>query len=344
MQPAVPATAPGTSSPVAGSRGIHRAQSLVLTVAVLTYRRVDQLRDNLSVVCSHVAALCEQEMAVSASVLVVDNDPAASARSIVEERFPSACYVVEPRAGISAARNRAIHEAGSSDLLVFIDDDERPRSTWLLPLIETWQASGATAVPGRVVPHFESPPERWILDGHFFDRPERASGTRMRSVAAGNLLLDLRQLRASGITFEEPFGATGGEDSLLGQRLAKAGHEIVWCAESVVEDLVPTERLTKRWVLQRAYSQGNLQALIDCHLADGWLTGLAARARRAAAAMWYITRGSAGTTRGYVIADQSRQAIGLRTAYRGLGMLSGLMGRAYTQYARTDALDSSGDS
>ncbi len=316
-----------------------RTRDLTLTVAMLTFRRVDQLRGNLPVVLEQVTAYGRNHPQHSLSVLVIDNDPDRSAESLITRSFPEVRYVAEPTPGIAAARNRAVHESDSSDLLVFIDDDERPRPGWLPPLIDTWRSTGATAVPGRVVSRYETEPDPWIVSGGFFDRPRRIAGTRMQSFAAGNVLLDLQKLRDAGLSFEEPFGSTGGEDSLLGQRLTQSGHHIIWCADSVVEDLVPADRLTRRWVLQRAYSQGNLQALIDRHMADGALASIKASARRAAAGAVYLTQGTARAARGYLTTDQARQADGLRRLCRGAGMFAGLAGHAYAQYARTTTAD-----
>lgn len=317
----------------------EQVDNLTLVVAVPTFRRVDLLRRNLPTVCTYVSELHGLRPNIAASVLVIDNDPSESARPLIAKSFPGVRYVAEPMPGIASARNRAVQESSSSDLLVFIDDDERPRPGWLLPLIDTWRSSGATAVPGRVIPRYETEPDPWILSGGFFDRPHRTPGAQMKSLAAGNLLLDLHRLRDSGLSFEEPFGATGGEDSLLGQRLARSGHQIVWCDDSVVEDLVPVERLSRRWVLQRAYSHGNLQALIDCHLAVGRGASLKARGRRAAAGVVYLAKGSSRAARGYLTADQARQASGLRTLFRSLGMFTGLVGHAYAQYARPSTSD-----
>lgn len=310
-------------------------QPLRLVVAVLTYQRTEHLRNNLAAVISEAQSVTlDSSPAALATVIVVDNDPRESARQIVEQCFPEARYVCEPIAGIAAARNRAITEAYPADLLAFIDDDEKPRPEWLRHLIGTWSRTGAAAVPGRVVSQFSVPPERWILAGEFFERPKRASGTHMTSCAAGNLLLDLRQVRDAGLEFEEPFGATGGEDSLFGRRLSLAGYDIVWCNESVVEDLVPAERLSRSWVLQRAFSQGNLVALIDCYLAVGQRSALTAKARRAVGSAVYMFIGCAELALGYLSLSSTRRALGLRRLCRGLGMLAGLSGIAHEQYAR----------
>ena len=90
------------------------------------------------------------------TVLVIDNDPEASARPIVERlagtlRPGLVRYVHEPKPGIAAARNRALREAASSALLVFIDDDEVPSERWLEQLVDLQRSSGAAAVVGPVI-------------------------------------------------------------------------------------------------------------------------------------------------------------------------------------------------
>lgn len=308
------------------------ASTLSVTIAILTYRRPTQLARTVRAVTELIAG-GEPLAGISADVLVIDNDADRSARSLTESDFPSVRYVCEPEPGIAAARNRALLESATSDLLIFIDDDEMPRIGWHTRLIETWRSSGALAVVGRVVPSYQAPPDSWILAGGFFDRPVRGTNSRMSSLAAGNLLLDLRQLRESGLTFEEPFGATGGEDSLLGQRAALAGYQLVSCDDSVVEDMVPIERLTRGWVLRRAYSHGNLQALIDCELADGMPRTALARARRVLAGSVLVSAGLARAALGYVGRSEAHQAKGLRKVCRGLGMCTGAAGSVYEQYA-----------
>lgn len=310
-----------------------------LVVAIVTYRRPEQLRTNMQAIVAHISAISAEPLGLSSiTILVVDNDAEQSAREIVAG-LPTVRYVCEPTPGIATARNRALDESAVADLLVFIDDDERPRAGWLTRLVEMWQHSKAAAVAGHVVPDYQTPPDPWILAGNFFERPVRETGSTMTAFATNNLLLDLRQLRSVGLRFEEPFGATGGEDSLLGMRIARAGRTIVWCAESVVEDRVPADRLTRSWVLQRAFSHGNNHALIDCYLATGLIGNTAARARRATAGLVYIARGAGRYLTGQAARSIIRQATGLRLLYRGLGMLAGLTGHAYQQYARESTSD-----
>src|SRR6478752_5398141 len=70
-------------------------------------------------------------------IVVVDNDPAGSARAqcamlAQSSRWPL-LYVSEPRRGISFARNAALRTAQSrqAQYIAFIDDDESPTPVWL---------------------------------------------------------------------------------------------------------------------------------------------------------------------------------------------------------------------
>src|SRR5664279_6229129 len=78
--------------------------------------------------------------------------------------------VVEPKPGIAAARNRVLDETAAADLLVFIDDDERPTAEWLAHLLETFDRSPGAGVVGPVVSEYEHVPEEWITKGGFFSR------------------------------------------------------------------------------------------------------------------------------------------------------------------------------
>ena len=125
-----------------------------VTIGVLTYRRTDDL-------AALLPALVDQarQCRLPATVIVVDNDPDASASGLVATLDSHLVrYVHEPQPGIAAARNRALDEA-ETDLLVFIDDDERPVPRWLDLMIETWQFHRPAAVVGPVVSEFSEQPD-----------------------------------------------------------------------------------------------------------------------------------------------------------------------------------------
>ncbi len=194
------------------------------------------------------------------SLVVVDNDPVGSAREAVAFMrrtlpFPIS-YFVEPARGYSQARNRALREAGKeNDFIALIDDDEVPGDTWLQHLLATQRRFGAGMVAGPVDPVLPAHAPRWIIRGGFFQRPHRATGARLETAGAGNLLI-ARNVFEDVPSFDVGFGASGGEDTDFTVRARRAGHEIVWCEEAGVIETVEADRLHVGWLCSRSFSGG----------------------------------------------------------------------------------------
>jgi GT2 family glycosyltransferase len=307
---------------------------LTITIAVLTYKRVEQLVPLL-------AELRDQANAFDgrADILVVDNDPDASARRAANRALTGAGrYVHEPEPGIAAARNRALREADSS-LLVFIDDDEVPVAGWLMQLADEYLRSWPVAVVGPVVSTYETEPEPWIEAGRFFTRRRLASGTRVDVAATNNLLLDLDWLRARGIEFDDKFGLSGGSDTLFSRQIVAAGGEMVWCDEAVVYDVVPSSRSTRQWVLQRAYRSGNSWSRSSLALQAGVLGRTATRCTLLAQGLVRFVGGFGKSLVGSISHNMVAQAMGTRTRLRGAGMLAGAIGHVYSEYSRPTSVN-----
>ncbi|OFI38954.1 glycosyl transferase family 2 [Arthrobacter sp. SW1] len=299
-------------------------------IAVLTYKRPEDI-------ALAIPRLQEQLDTVGgpASVLVVDNDPAGSARATVEGfASPRIRYVHEPRPGIAAARNRALAESAGDSVLVFIDDDEVPTPDWLRTLLTLHRETAAAAVVGPVVSEYARTPERWIQEGRFFDRRRLRTGTRLTVAATNNLLLDLAQIRALGLAFDERFGLSGGSDTLFTRKLARLGGLMLWCDEAAVIDRVPESRLTRSWVLRRALRSGNSAARVSLELAENTAEKVLVRARHLASGTVRIAGGGARLLAGAVTGSMSLRARGLRTIARGTGMASGAFGYVYSEYKR----------
>ncbi len=323
-----------------------------LVIAVLTYRRPEDIAMALPRLAAQAGTVPagpvpsrpgqgrpEGPEDPPATVLVIDNDPQASARPIVERlagtlRPGLVRYVHEPKPGIAAARNRALHEAASSALLVFIDDDEVPSEQWLAQLVGLQRSSGAAAVVGPVVSEYEHEPEPWIEAGKFFHRRRLATGTRLDVAATNNLLLDLRQVRALRLAFDERFGLSGGSDTLFTRQLIQRGGSMLWCDEAVVVDRVPSSRLTRGWVLRRALRSGNSASRVGLELAAGTAARLRTRGVSLGSGSVRLVGGSARLAAGLISGSVQQQAQGMRTAARGLGMASGAFGYVYSEYRR----------
>jgi glycosyltransferase involved in cell wall biosynthesis len=212
-------------------------------------------------------ALGKQETipGVSYSIVVADNDSQQSAKNTVEAFKASNIikikYCVEPEQNIALARNKAIENA-DGNYIAFIDDDELPAVNWLSTMLSTLTNYKADGVLGPVRPFFDINPPDWIIKGRFCDRPEHPTGLELnwRQTRTGNVLFRRDILDKLTIPFREQFG-NGGEDQDFFKRLIETGHKFVWCNEAIVYEIVPPERLTRRYMLKRALLRGQNEKL-----------------------------------------------------------------------------------
>lgn len=301
-----------------------------VTVAIPTFRRPDRLRALLDALPERL----DECTGVTVDVLVIDNDPVGTGAPATRGADLPLRYVQEHTPGIAAVRNRALAECARSDLIAFIDDDELPRPGWLPALLSTWRRHGSSAVMGRVISVFDEEADPWVLATGTFRRIPRPTGTPLEVAAAGNLLLDLHQIRRLGVEFDESLGLAGGEDTLFSRHLVGRGGTIVYCAESETEDYVVAERLTRQWATQRAFSSANAWSLARLRLADGALHRLTLRARMIPGGVLRMGAGAARHLYGRVSRSLHHDARGVRTHFRGRGMVAAALGRRYEEYAR----------
>lgn len=301
-----------------------------VTVIVLTFRRPDGLREAIPQLLTAIDGQSAGE------VLVVDNDERPSAAEIVAEfADPRLRYVHEPHPGIAAARNRGLEETKERDIVVFIDDDERPREHWLELLLEQQRSTGAQAVSGPVISEYEGVLDPWIVAGRFFQHPRYPTGTVIPVAATNNLLLVRPFVEQIGLRFDLDFGLSGGEDSVFTREITKAGGRIVWCDEAIVTDVIPPNRATKQWVRQRAFRLGNSEARARIKVASTragrWREVLVVAGR----ALLRMGGGSARILVGVVTGSLENRARGQRALLRGAGMVTAIFGHQRLEYARS---------
>lgn len=117
-----------------------------LTVVICTRDRPDGLRATLT-------SLLEQTDSAF-RVVVVDNSPDTrdAEKVVAEVGLPRCEYVVEPRPGLSRARNRGLREV-DTDLTAWIDDDETADPNWARAVMQGFaHGSNPTAVCGVMLP------------------------------------------------------------------------------------------------------------------------------------------------------------------------------------------------
>lgn len=320
------------STPVSG-----QVSGLRVRIAVLTYRRPGDIAAALPLLRDQALSGVDERTEID--IVVVDNDPDGSARPLVtsfaaEHGGVAIHYEIETTPGISAARNRALATANDRDVLVYIDDDERPTPAWLASLLATYREHRSAAVVGPVISEFEGEPDRWVKAGRLFSRPRLATGTQVDLAATNNLLLDLHQIRTLGLEFDPRFGLSGGDDTMFTRELHRGGGLMIWSDEAVVIDVVPQHRSTMRWVILRALRLGTTWSAVALALAKSRSSRTRLRLTLSGQGLLRIVGGSVRGIYGTLTRSDFHQARGLRIAARGSGMLLGAWGYAYQEYKR----------
>lgn len=308
-----------------------------VTVCIATYRRVEGLRRLLEAIRGLTFQRCAP---LRLRVVVIDNDPAGSASAVCEELAPTLGwpleYHVEPRRGISYARNTAIARAGEgTDFIACVDDDEVPEPRWLDELLHVQRSYDADVVSGPVLPYFPEPVPGWVLKGKFFEQdfehPRYETGQVLEVTATSNVLIRARIFREAGLTFDERLGLTGGEDIHFFVRVHRAGYKIVHADDALVYEWIPESRANARWILRRAYRLGNSHTLSEEYLGSTPKT----RAVRA-------VKGGGRVVQGLLLLPPSLLVLALWGRWtfiqsllyicRGAGMLAGLVGVRFEEY------------
>jgi glucosyl-dolichyl phosphate glucuronosyltransferase len=247
----------------------------LVTVIVCTRNRPAQLRAFLEAACG-LAFPAE----LSWELLLVDNGEGGVARSIAEGfegRLPVRC-VVEPRAGLSHARNRGVAEARGR-YLCWTDDDVRPDPHWLAAYAEAFERHPAAALfAGRVLPELEPPSPSWFARAQhrwpltsvlahrdFGDQGLRLSADRGRLPYGANYAVRADVQRSFAYDPElglAPGRERVGEETDLAFRMLQAGHTGWWVPASKVRHLIPTERQTTDYVLNYFRQVGGTAAYL----------------------------------------------------------------------------------
>lgn len=267
-------------------------------------------------------------------VVVVDNDPAGSARAVVD-RAPAdldVTYVCEPRRGITFARNRALAtaRASGSEWIGWLDDDEAPRPDWLARLFATQRLTGADVVTGPSVPTYDGDAPQWIIDAGVFEPERFVSGATYPFFHTRTSGVVLRASAAPEDGFDDRLALTGGEDRVFFTLMHRAGAAFVWDDEALVDEWVPRSRISVSWLTRRWFRTGVTRSLTLVYLDH---PSTLRRARRVAGGIAMALRGVVET----VVAVPSGRGAVLRSSRRillGLGASYGALGLHFREYRR----------
>jgi succinoglycan biosynthesis protein ExoM len=213
-------------------------------------------------------------------IIVVDNDLNETARPVItafREKYPTdIIYDVEPIKNIAHARNRAIEHV-TSDYFVFVDDDEIVSERWLFFLLNAIKNLNADIVFGPVISILPADAPTWAKS--LFERKKMRTGESLRFGGAGNVMLKRSVLDDIRTKFNPDFGLTGGEDTDFFYRLHLLNKNLIWCEEARVDEHVPSNRVSLKWLRQRGFRSGQTYNRI-----------VIARYSFAKKSMWFLTK------------------------------------------------------
>jgi glycosyltransferase involved in cell wall biosynthesis len=237
----------------------------MITVMIATYNGANTLPDVL-----HLFRSLEPPDG-GWKIVLVDNGSRDATREIITsfKRVLPITYLLETRRGKNRALNRGLSRL-EGDLIVFTDDDALPRPEWLKQFRSAADTQPSYSIfGGPVSPKWESPPEEWILSSvplgpAFAVLDSTEEGPIPVHYVYGNNMAIRAEVFRAGHRFDEaigPKGSTypqGGETELL-LRLSRAGLKAWHCTGAIVDHMIRTFQMEKKWILNRAirYGRGN---------------------------------------------------------------------------------------
>ncbi|HLX55825.1 MAG TPA: glycosyltransferase, partial [Ktedonobacteraceae bacterium] len=255
--------------------------SLRFSVILCTYNR-------RNLVMSALASLRRQTLPYTAfEVIVVDNGSSdgtsGAVRSYVnagrhkgkktDDIWKVIC-LSEPQNGLAYARNTGLL-AASGEIAVFLDDDAIADQRLLERLWQAYQETGADAIGVRVELRWEAPRPHWLTEdmldmlGSFEPAYERAKLSAPTSFSSSCFSVKIESLRATG--YFSPFLSkrdnlpASSEVQDMCQRLYAAGYALWYEPTAIAAHRVPAARLTRAFILGRAYWKGRSEVLAHYH-------------------------------------------------------------------------------
>jgi len=226
-----------------------------ISVVIPTFRRPDRIP---LVVAS---VLAQQNITANVEIIILDNDPAASAKDVViainkiTPRWP-VVYGHEPAAGVANARNAALGLA-QGKYIAFLDDDETATDTWLHDLLEVQRETNADIVFGPVQGRLEQDaPHQEYIEASFSRYGPDRSGLIEEFFGCGNSLFHRENFFTENQVFNPATNEIGGEDCELFARVEDDGGTFAWAANAWVYEEVPPTRASLRYNLIKAFAFG----------------------------------------------------------------------------------------
>jgi glucosyl-dolichyl phosphate glucuronosyltransferase len=231
----------------------------IVSIIVCTRNRAELLRENLKSLSVQSANSNNFE------VIVVDNGSTDQTREVIQ-RFASQNdnirRVLEPRVGLSHARNRGCKEA-KSDWLVYLDDDTMAPKNYVDRVIHTTRHYDFDCFGGAGMPLFAFGKPKWAKHRYFSNENKLSEVGELPGkifVDGFNCAFKKKRIEEYG-GFSPSIGMKGdliayGEETQLQIKMRRDGKKIGFDPELVVANVVMPHKLKVIWFFKSEFSHG----------------------------------------------------------------------------------------
>ncbi len=250
---------------------------MTLDVVVPTYNRSQLLKRTI---VSLLKAPIPSGLDVT--IIIADNnskdDTEAMVREMQSQTTRPIRYVKEMRQSSSHARNAGIN-AGSGEIIGFIDDDEEIDEHWYEVIAREFGDASIQFIGGPCLGNWAAPPPPWLPPGYHsvigvvVPKPRSVfGGTFQGNLMSGNAVIRRSAFDRVG-TYSTKLGRSGKgllseEDVELYRRLRSADLLGMYVPELIIYHYIPEDRLTRKYHRRWCYWRGVSQGLADKELKE----------------------------------------------------------------------------
>jgi glucosyl-dolichyl phosphate glucuronosyltransferase len=205
---------------------------------------------------------------VEPPVIVVDMSADDRLQRVCDEFGDRISYHHYPEStGVSDSRNRCVALA-STRYITQLDSDVLPNHGWLGPLARTLREPDVAVVGSRIMPQWLAKPPRLFRS--------RAAAPLLSLFDLGEDTMDVVRIIGGSYGFDrelvsdlpfnpalgrKPGDPLGLEENVLCETARASGYRVAYVADSVAHHMIPKERLTWRFIWNRARVTGRERRL-----------------------------------------------------------------------------------
>lgn len=231
----------------------------LITIAICTYNRTKFLELCINSIAN------QNHFSDDIEVLIIDNNSTEDISSVVnkyQSLIPNLRVVIERKAGLSNARNRAIIES-EGEWIAYIDDDTLLFQNYIEIALKVLKESDFDAFGGNIYSKYLNKKPKWIkedFEGYtkYFDKIERIYNSSI--VFGGNMIINKSLLNEIGGFNENlgmKFGNIGyGEETELIKKFIELNYKVGFVPDLSVYHHVLPYKLKLIWQLKSFYKKG----------------------------------------------------------------------------------------